>query len=85
MRSSSRQTDVSPSDDAAEPSPPQTPLRRNRDFNLLWSGQALSDLGTQMSAIAYPLLILAITGSAAQAGIVGSATIAGSLLWLLPA
>jgi len=85
MRSSSRQAQVSPADDAAEPSPPQTPLRRNRDFNLLWSGQALSDLGTQMSAIAYPLLILAITGSAAQAGIVGSATIAGSLMWLLPA
>lgn len=97
MRSSSRQADVSPPGDAAgvdrgssplastaEP-PPPTPLRRNRDFNLLWSGQALSDLGTQMSAIAYPLLVLAITGSAAQAGIVGSAAIAGQLLWLLPA
>jgi MFS family permease len=61
------------------------PLRRNWDFNLLWSGQALSDMGTQMSTIAYPLLILAVTGSAAKAGIVGSATIAGTLLWLLPA
>jgi|HubBroStandDraft_1064217.scaffolds.fasta_scaffold09637_2 MFS family permease len=63
---------------------PPLPLRRNRDFNLLWSGQALSDLGTQMSTIAYPLLILAVTGSAAKAGIVGSATIAGTLLLLLP-
>src|SRR5215469_18503135 len=61
------------------------PLGRNRDFNLLWSGQALSDLGTQMSTIAYPLLILAVTGSAAKAGIVGSATIGGMLLFLLPA
>ncbi len=61
------------------------PLRRNRDFNLLWSGQALSDMGTQMSTIAYPLLILMITGSAAKAGIVGSATIAGTLVFLLPA
>jgi MFS family permease len=61
------------------------PLRKNRDFNLLWTGQALSDLGTQMSTIAYPLLILAATGSAAKAGIVGSATIAGTLLLLLPA
>jgi MFS family permease len=64
---------------------PPTPLSRNRDFNLLWSGQALSDMGTQMSTIAYPLLILAVTGSAAKAGIVGSATIAGTLLLLLPA
>jgi MFS family permease len=61
------------------------PLRRNRDFNLLWSGQALSDMGTQMSTIAYPLLILAVTGSAAKAGIVGSSTVAGTLLLLLPA
>jgi MFS family permease len=61
------------------------PLRRNRDFNLLWSGQALSDMGTQMSTIAYPLLILAVTGSAAKAGLVGSSTIAGTLLLLLPA
>lgn len=69
----------------AGPAEPPGSLWRNRDFNLLWSGQALSDLGTQMSAIAYPLLILAVTGSAAQAGIVGSATIAGTLLLLLPA
>lgn len=70
-------------DDRAVAAPPA--LGRNRDFNLLWSGQALSDLGTQMSTIAYPLLILAVTGSAAKAGIVGSAIIAGSLLFLLPA
>ncbi len=61
------------------------PLRRNRDFNLLWSGQAVSLLGTQMSVVAYPLLILAATGSAAQAGIVGGATLVGALVMLLPA
>jgi MFS family permease len=60
------------------------PLHRNRDFNLLWSGQALSDLGTQISAIAYPLLVLAVTGSAAEAGIVASATLLGTLVGLLP-
>ena len=42
-------------------------------------------MGTQMSTIAYPLLILAVTGSAAKAGLVGSSTIAGTLLLLLPA
>lgn len=48
------------------------PLRRNRDFNLLWSGGTLSDLGSYTTLLAVPLLVLAITGSAAQAGIVGT-------------
>ncbi|HEY7146928.1 MAG TPA: MFS transporter [Streptosporangiaceae bacterium] len=61
------------------------PLRRNRDFNLLWAGQAISSLGSQISVIAYPLLILAATGSAAKAGLVGGASLTGTLLLLLPA
>ena len=47
------------------------PLRRNRDFQLLWGGQAVSLLGSQTSKIAYPLLVLAMTGSPAKAGIAG--------------
>jgi hypothetical protein len=38
-------------------------LNRNREFILLWSGQALSGLSSQMSQVAYPLLVLAVTGS----------------------
>ena len=49
------------------------PLRRNREFLLLWSGQTVSELGSQISLVAYPLLVLAVTGSAAKAGIVGFA------------
>jgi MFS family permease len=60
-------------------------LRHNRDFTLLWTGQAVSDLGTQMSVICYPLLVLAATGSAAKAGFVGGAALIASLLTLLPA
>ena len=45
------------------------PLRRNRDFVLLQTGQLLSTAGTEATAIAYPLLVLATTHSAAQAGI----------------
>jgi predicted MFS family arabinose efflux permease len=52
------------------------PLRRNRDFNLLWSGQVLSSLGTRVSGIAIPLLVLARTHSPAKAGI---AEFAGAL------
>ena len=50
-----------------------TPLSRNREFRLLWSGQAISQLGSQISLVAYPLLVLAVTGSPAKAGLVGFA------------
>lgn len=49
------------------------PLRGNREFRLLWSGQAISALGSQVTLVAYPLLVLAVTGSAAKAGVVGFA------------
>ena len=51
------------------------PLRRNRDFVLLQVGQTLSTIGSEATALAYPLLVLAVTGSPAQAGIVGFARI----------
>jgi Transmembrane secretion effector len=68
------------------PSPPvAVALRRNRDFQLLWGGQAVSLLGSQISKIAYPLLVLAMTGSPAKAGIAGAAAMLGYLLFPLPA
>jgi predicted MFS family arabinose efflux permease len=48
-------------------------LVKNRDFMLLWTGEALSQLGSQASTVAFPLLVLALTGSPAKAGIVGLA------------
>jgi len=48
-------------------------LWRNRDFVLLMSGQLLSSAGSQLTAVAYPLLTLAVTHSAASAGLVGFA------------
>ncbi|HKV57494.1 MAG TPA: MFS transporter [Ktedonobacteraceae bacterium] len=45
------------------------PLWRNRDFLLLWSGQNVSVLGSNVSRLAMPLLVLALTHSPAQAGL----------------
>jgi MFS family permease len=64
--------------------PPQ-PLHRNRDFMVLWTSQVVSTVGTRVSGIAYPLLVLAITGSPAQAGIVGFAQTLPFLVLFLPA
>jgi MFS family permease len=40
---------------------------------LLQTGQLLSTFGSNMSTIAYPLLVLSVTGSAAKTGYVGAA------------
>jgi MFS family permease len=60
-------------------------LSRNREFLLLWSGQAASSLGSQVSLVAYPLLVLAVTGSPAKAGFVGFAHELPIALLALPA
>ncbi|WP_447009851.1 MFS transporter [Saccharothrix hoggarensis] len=62
-----------------------TPLSRNRDYRLLWVGQALSEAGSSASTIALPLLVLALTGSAAASGLVLGAGAAAQLLAGLPA
>ncbi len=52
--------------------PGQVPLRRNNGFRMLWIGQLLSDTGSEIGMLAYPLLILALTHSAVLAGVVGT-------------
>jgi MFS family permease len=61
------------------------PLRRNREFMLLWGGQAISELGSRTAWIGYPLLVLAITGSPAKAGVAGFASRFPFVLFSLPA
>lgn len=61
------------------------PLRSNRDFRRLWIGQAISTLGSRVTAVALPLLVLALTGSPARAGIVGFAQTLPFLVFFLPA
>jgi MFS family permease len=61
------------------------PLRRNRSYQVLWTSQALSEVGTSTLLIAFPLLVLAATGSAAAAGLVLGAAATAQLLAGLPA
>lgn len=62
-----------------------TPLWRNREFVLLEAAKLLSSLGDRVSFIAYPLLVLELTGSPAKAGAVGFARLLPSLVFGLPA
>jgi MFS family permease len=64
---------------------PLLPLRRNRDFIILWSGQVVSTVGSGVSGLAFPLLVLALTHSPARAGIVGFAQTLPNLFLYLPA
>jgi MFS family permease len=41
----------------------------NPDFRLLWSGQIVSALGSHASGLAFPLLMLSVTRSAAETGL----------------
>jgi predicted MFS family arabinose efflux permease len=61
------------------------PLRKNRDFLLLWSGSAVSIMGSTASTVAYPLLVLAVTGSAGDAGLAGFFALLPMLLFQVPA
>ncbi len=61
------------------------PLHRNRDFQVLWSGQLVSCLGSRARAVATPLLVLALTGSPALAGLASFATTLPLVLLMLPA
>ncbi len=60
-------------------------LWRNGDFLLLWSGQAVSAVGTNISALALPLLVLALTRSPAQAGLIAAVQMLPYVILSLPA
>jgi MFS family permease len=54
-----------------------TPLRESRDFRLLFSGQLVSMLGTQLTVVAIPYQVYSLTHSSLQVGAI-------SLAQLLP-
>src|SRR5579871_457495 len=68
---------------AGQPARPES-LWRNRDYLLLWSGQAISSVGTNVSQFAFPLLVLFLTGSPAQAGLIGASRTVPYIFLSLP-
>ncbi len=47
------------------------PLRESRDFRLLFAGQAVSSVGRQLTVVAAPVQIFALTGSTLMVGMLG--------------
>ncbi|HEX6122285.1 MAG TPA: MFS transporter, partial [Ktedonobacterales bacterium] len=61
------------------------PLWRNHTYLTLWGGRLVSATGSQMSQLAFPLLVLLLTGSAAIAGLAGALRMLPYLVLTLPA
>src|SRR5690349_11240516 len=53
---------------------PAAQLWRNHQFNIFWSGQALSVLGDAFALLAIPLLVFELTDSVFQMGLITSAS-----------
>lgn len=60
-------------------------LWRNHSYTRYWAGRAVSEFGSALSLIAFPLLVLAMGGRATQAGMVASCSLITRLLLRLPA
>ncbi|RNI24600.1 MFS transporter [Flexivirga caeni] len=58
-------------------------LWRNGDYVRLVTGETISKLGSSMAAFVLPLMTLALTGSAAKAGVVGGASTLATVLFSL--
>src|SRR5882757_5595893 len=63
----------------------EQPLRRNARFQTLWIGSTIGFLGIEAADVAYPLAVLALTGSPAEAGLFGALQTLATLLAGLPA
>lgn len=64
----------------------RTALWRHRDFLLLWGGQTVSEIGSQITVLAMPLVaVVALHASALQVGLLSATQTAAYLLVSLPA
>ncbi|MGW2559527.1 MFS transporter [Streptomyces sp. NPDC001514] len=78
---------ATPADAAGDPGTAaavEKPLLRNWNFQALWTSEAFAAIAKETAEVAYPLLILATTGSAFYAGAVGSAQLVTASLLSIP-
>ena len=73
-----------PAESASHAGTAVLPLWRNLQFQTLWLGSAAASLGVSVADVAYPLAILALTGSAAKAGLFAAVLTLGMLAGALP-
>lgn len=69
-----------PNSTTARPNRSPVSLWRNHDYMCWWTGTALSLLGSNVSVIALPLLVLFGNGSVLDAGLIAAAERVGALL-----
>jgi MFS family permease len=69
---------------SSDPGSEPLPLWRNLQFQMLWVGSAASSLGVSVADVAYPLAILALTGSPARAGLFAAVLTVGVVAGSLP-
>src|SRR6476620_8556024 len=48
-----------------------TPLRRSRQFRLLWIGQSVSEVGSRITMVALPFQMFELTHSTLAVGLIG--------------
>jgi MFS family permease len=60
-----------------------TPLRRHRDFRLLWMGELISQTGSQITLVAVFIQVFQLTDSAAAVGIIGLAQLGPLIVFTL--
>jgi MFS family permease len=56
------------------------PLRSSREFRLLWTGQSISYIGSQVAAVALPFQAYELTHSSLAVGLIGACELAPMLL-----
>ncbi len=61
--------------DVKETAGQEIPLWRNGDFLLLWGGQTISAVGNSISTLSFPLLILFLTKSPGQLGLISAVSV----------
>jgi MFS family permease len=60
-----------------------TPLRRHRDFRLLWTGELISQTGSQITLVAVFIQVFELTDSAAAVGAIGLAQLGPLIVFTL--